>query len=127
LGIIMSARILVVDDEEAFARMLQTLLEAYAYKVVTASCAREAVAALNAGCFDIMFTDIKMETDSAGYEVIRAARAIAHPPAVVIFTACPLPGDVDVDAAISKPARLDVLLQLISDLLQKRALPARTG
>lgn len=126
----MRARILVVDDEEPFTRMLKMFLEAEEYAVVTASCANDAVVALNAHSFDIVFTDIRMETESAGYEVLRAARALAHPPAVVIFTAFPLPVDVDADAAISKPSRLGSLLRLISDVLQKRAplqAPANMG
>ena len=116
----MRARILIVDDEEPFTRMMKMFLEAEEYAVVTACCVRDAVIAMNAHCFDIVITDVRMETVSAGYDVLRAARALAHPPAVILFTAFPLPADVDADAAISKPSRLDSLLQLISDLLQKR-------
>jgi CheY-like chemotaxis protein len=123
--LIMGARILVVDDEEPFTRMLKLVLEAQEYTVVTASSAAGAVRAIAADSFDIVLTDMKMETDIAGYEVARAAHALPHPPAIVIFTAFPLLArewiDAGIDAAIPKPSQMDSLFQLISDLLRKRA------
>lgn len=121
----MSAHILVVDNEECFTRMLRLVLEAQEYTVAVASTAASAVRAIIADSFDIVLTDMKMENDTAGYEVVRAAHALPHPPAVVIITAFPLSAgewmEAGADAAITKPTKIDVLLQLISNLLLQRA------
>jgi len=121
----MSVRILVVDYEVPFARMLKVILESQDYSVVTCSSAAEAVRVLADQTFDVLLTDMKMETDAAGYDVVHAARKVHHPPAIIVLTAFPLLARewiaAGADAAVPKPIHMDSLLQLVSDLLQKRA------
>jgi CheY-like chemotaxis protein len=120
----MIARILVVDDEEPVASMLKVVLESNGYTVVTASSAAAAVRVLSAEAFEVVLTDMKMESDSAGYEVVRAARALPEPPGVVILTAYPLLANdwraAGADAAMSKPSQMGLLLEVVDDLVQKR-------
>jgi CheY-like chemotaxis protein len=129
----MGARILVVDDEAPFTRMLKLVLELQDYTVVTASTAGDAIRAVSAQPFDLVLTDMKLETDTAGYEVVRAARAVKHPPAVIILTAFPLLAHewraAGAAAAIAKPSQMGPLLQLLSELLETRAqaLPHTAG
>jgi CheY-like chemotaxis protein len=120
----MSARILVVDDEEPVSSMLKVVLEASGYTVVTASSAVDGVRLLAAEPFEVVLTDMKMETDNAGYEVVRAARAMPDPPGVVIITAYPLLARdwraAGADAAMSKPTQMSLLLEVVDELVQKR-------
>lgn len=120
----MSARILVVDDEEPVSSMLKVVLEANGYSVVTASSAAQAVNMLAANePFQVVLTDMKMENDTAGYEVVRAAKALPEAPGVVILTAYPLLAQdwraAGADAAMSKPTQMALLLDLVEDLIRK--------
>ena len=86
--------------------------------------AAEAVPLLAAEPFEVVLTDMKMETDSAGYDVVRAARARPDPPGVVIITAYPLLAHdwrkAGADAAMSKPTQMALLLEVVDELVQKR-------
>jgi CheY-like chemotaxis protein len=119
----MTARLLIVDDEESMSSMLQVVLESYGYDVVTAGSAADALRLLGAESFDLVLTDMKMETDTAGYDVVRAARALPDPPPVVILTAYPLLAKdwraAGADATLSKPTQISLLLDVVGDLLQK--------
>jgi CheY-like chemotaxis protein len=120
----MSARILVVDDEEPVSSMLKVVLEANGYAVITSPSAADALRLLAAEPFGVVLTDMKMETDSAGYDVVRAARALPDPPGVVILTAYPLLANdwraAGADAAMSKPTQMNLLLEVVDELVQKR-------
>jgi CheY-like chemotaxis protein len=123
----MSPRILVVDDEEPVSSMLKVVLEANGYHVVTASSAAEAVKLLAEDSFAVVLTDMKMESDTAGYDVVRAAKALANPPGVVILTAYPLLAQdwraAGADAAMSKPTQMALLLDVVDELVHKRHSP----
>jgi CheY-like chemotaxis protein len=84
-------RVLVVDDEASILRLLQTVLEPAAFEVHTAKSAVDAKSRLQALRFDLIITDMRMETPLAGYEVVRAAHQIRPRPAIVILTAFPIP------------------------------------
>lgn len=84
-------RVLIVDDETAIINLLKTVLEASSFEVHVARSALEAKSHLRDSSFDLVLTDMRMETPLAGYDVVRAARQ-AHPsPATVILTAFPIP------------------------------------
>lgn len=120
----MSPRILVVDDEEPVSSMLKVVLEANGYAVLTAASAAKALELLLAEPFAVVLTDMKMETDTAGYEVVRAAKALPSPPGVVILTAYPLLAQdwraAGADAAMSKPTQMALLLDVVDELVHKR-------
>jgi DNA-binding response OmpR family regulator len=69
----------------------------------------------------MVITDMKMEHDKAGYDVIRAAKKTDYDPAVAILTAYPLlGGDWKTQGAHSmlvKPMNTDDLLRRIEVLL----------
>ncbi len=80
------ARILVADDEPKLGQLLSEALALDGHVAVRVGGGREAVARLPAGRFDVVVTDLKMpEVD--GLAVLRAARALAAPPDVVLMTA----------------------------------------
>jgi PAS domain S-box-containing protein len=69
------ARVLVVDDEPPIANTLRELL-APEHEVVAATTAREALAAIDQGDFDVVFCDLIMPGDNGIflYERLRRAR-----------------------------------------------------
>jgi CheY-like chemotaxis protein len=83
---------LLVDDEEAIRHMLAKVLETNGFTVATASSAAEGRAMLAHGdAFDVIVTDLRMESPLAGFEVVRAACEIVPRPLVVVLTAFPVP------------------------------------
>ncbi len=116
-------KILIVDDEEAVASMLKVVFETDGYDVVTAESATEALPLIGSKNFDVVLTDMKMETDTAGYDVVHAARARSERMIIVILTAFPLLAKdwraAGADAALSKPSNMMVLLKTVSELLEK--------
>ena len=117
----MKRRILLVDDELAILLTLKALLEMHGFEVETAASAREALEKLDAGVFQMVITDMRMETETAGYEVIQAARKQTYNPATAILTAYPsLSGDWKKRGAQSmlvKPMNTADLLRQIEALL----------
>jgi DNA-binding NtrC family response regulator len=80
------ARVLVVDDELRLGKLASEMLELDGHEVVRAGGGREALVRLAAERFDVVVTDLRMpEVD--GLAVLRAARALAAPPEVVLMTA----------------------------------------
>ena len=76
----MRRRILLVDDEVAVLLTLKAVLEISGFDVDTAASAREGVSKLHTREYQMLITDMRMEHDVAGVEVIKAARAAAVSP-----------------------------------------------
>jgi DNA-binding response OmpR family regulator len=85
----MKRRILLVDDDVAILLTLKAVLEMNDFEVQTASSASEAVKKLESGMYQMVITDVRMESEEAGLEVVRAARAQAYDPATALLTAFP--------------------------------------
>jgi CheY-like chemotaxis protein len=84
-------RVLLVDDEPAILRLLQTILALAEFEVATSTSAAGAVERLQKERFDLVLTDMRMETPTAGYEVVKAASKLQPRPKIVILTAFPVP------------------------------------
>jgi CheY-like chemotaxis protein len=85
----MKRRILLVDDDLAVLLTLKAVLELHGFEVDTAGSSPEAFARLEAGVYHMVISDLRMETEDAGMEVIRAARRQAYDPATALLTAYP--------------------------------------
>jgi DNA-binding response OmpR family regulator len=85
----MKRRLLLVDDELAILLTLKAILELNGFEVETAESAKEAEQKLQSGEYHMVITDMKMEHDRAGYDVIQAAKRTQYDPAVAILTAFP--------------------------------------
>ncbi|MEX2262041.1 MAG: response regulator [Bryobacteraceae bacterium] len=83
------ARVLLVDDDVASRLTLQTVLEAGGYSVEVAATAAEAVVKLDAGEYQLVLTDLRMESPEAGLKVIRHAKLQPYKPATAVVTAYP--------------------------------------
>jgi DNA-binding response OmpR family regulator len=117
----MKRRILLVDDEITVLLTLKAVLEISGFDVETAASAKEGKSKLLKREYDMIITDMRMESDAAGVEVIRAARTASYHPAVALLTAFPL-SDEDWDATgadkmLIKPMQTRILLQQIEKLL----------
>jgi len=104
-------RVLVVDDEASVLGLLKTVLESTSFEVHTAKSAAEAKSRLRTLSFDLILTDMRMETPLAGYEVVRAAHQTRPRPAIVILTAFPIP------SSDWRPSGADALLVKGADIL----------
>jgi DNA-binding response OmpR family regulator len=117
----MKRRILLVDDELAILLTLRAILEMNDFAVGTASSAKEAAHKLKNGVFEMVITDMRMETETAGYEVIRAVRQLAYNPATAILTAYPSLGNEwrnhGAHSLLVKPVNTAELLRQIEALL----------
>ena len=117
----MKRRILLVDDELAILLTLKAVLEMNDFEVETAASAREARSKLRGGTFHMVITDMRMENESAGLDVVRAAKQAPYQPAVAMLTAFPVPGsewrDEGMDEMLVKPMNIMNLLRQIEALL----------
>ena len=117
----MRRRILLVDDEVAVLLTLKAVLEISGFDVDTAASAREGVSKLHTREYHMLITDMRMEHDVAGVEVIKAARSANYHPAVALLTAFPVAEEdwmeMGADQLLVKPMHTRILLQQIEDLI----------
>jgi DNA-binding response OmpR family regulator len=117
----MRRRILLVDDEVAVLLTLKAVLEISGFDVDTAASGREGVSKLHTREYHMLITDMRMEHDDAGVEVIKAARAATYHPAVALLTAFPVAEEdwqeMGADQLLVKPMHTRILLQQIEDLI----------
>jgi DNA-binding response OmpR family regulator len=85
----MNRRILLVDDDLAVLLTLKAVFELHGFEVVTAGSSAEAFVRMESGVYHMVISDLRMESERAGLEVIRAARRQSYNPAVALLTAYP--------------------------------------
>lgn len=117
----MKRRILLVDDEVAVLLTLKAVLEISGFEVDTAASAREGKSKLHTHEYQMVITDMRMESEEAGREVIQAARAATYRPAVALLTAFPAADEdwqeMGADKMLVKPMHTRVLLEQLEKLL----------
>jgi len=117
----MKRRILLIDDELAILLTLKAILEMNGFEVETASSAREGIKKLENNAYNMVITDMRMEHETAGYDVIRAARQQPYNPATSILTAYPSLGtewkSEGAQSLLVKPVNTNDLLRQIEALL----------
>ncbi len=89
----MKRRILLVDDELAILLTLKAILEMNGFEVETADSADNAIEKLGAAEYNMVITDLRMERETSGFDVIRFAKKQAYNPATAILTAFPTLGN----------------------------------
>ena len=116
--------ILVVDDDPSVLAMLRAVLQSEGHRITTAASAGEARKKLETSSFDMVMTDMRMETDTAGFDVVRAASRRPERPAIAILTAYPmLEGqwrEVGADAGLMKGMPVAQLTAKVAQLLAER-------
>ncbi len=132
------ARVLVVDDEPAIVRAVQTNLQRHEFRVTVAQSGAEALEAFDRTAPDVVLLDLGLP-DMDGFAVIRALRERSRTPIVVLsvrgaerdkVTAL----DLGADDYLTKPfgvdellARLRVALRHAGGTLQPTEPVFRTG
>jgi DNA-binding response OmpR family regulator len=123
-------RILLVDDDLAVQLTLKAVLELHGFEVETASGSAEAIARMQSSTYHMVITDLRMETEEAGLDVIRAARQQPYRPATALLTAYPPSGErwhredwerEHSDSLLIKPLGTRELLSRIESLLSRQA------
>ena len=118
-------RVLLVDDEVTVLLTMKAVLEISGFDVDTAASAREGKSKIKLREYQMVITDMRMESDAAGREVIQAARNAPYHPAVALLTAFPVSDDdwqdMGADKMLVKPMQTAVLLRQIEKLLETHA------
>ncbi len=118
-------RILLVDDEVSVLLTMKAVLEISGYDVDTAASAREGRSKIKLREYQMVITDMRMESDAAGHEVIQAARTASYHPAVALLTAFPLADedwqDLGADKMLVKPMHTRELIQQIERLMERHS------
>jgi len=114
-------RVLLVDDEVAILLTLKAVLEINGFTVDTATSAREAEHKLRNADYHMVITDMRMESDAAGIDVVKAAKSAACNPAVAVLTAFPDEGEDyasdGADELLVKPMNVQQLVVQMEALL----------
>lgn len=114
-------RILLVDDELTILLTLKAVLELSGFEVETAASAREGRSKIKTHEYAMVITDLRMESESAGLEVVQAAKKAPYQPAVAMLTAFPMPGSEwegeGADRMLVKPMNTHDLLTQLEALL----------
>ena len=118
------ARVLLVDDDPMSRLTLQTVLKAGGYSVDSAASAAEAVGKLDAGEYELVLSDLQMESPEAGLKVIAHARMKDYKPATALLTtyqnARPAPTRHQ-NFLLIKPEEIPELLSQVAYLISDRA------
>jgi CheY-like chemotaxis protein len=119
------ARVLLVDDDPTSRLTLQTILEAGGYAVDSAASAAEAVGKLDEQVYELVLSDLQMESPEAGLKVLAHARIMEYKPATAIITAYrdsqnPVPAQMP-STVLIEPEDLPELLGQVASLISERA------
>ena len=118
------ARVLLVDDDPASRLTLKTVLEAGGYNVDSAASAAEAVGKLDTGEYELVLSDLSMESPEAGLKVIGHARMMGYKPATALITTYqnekPTHSRYQ-SSVLIKPEDVPELLSKVADLISQRA------
>ena len=120
----MKRRILLVEDEVTVLLTLKAVLEISGFDVDTAASAKEGKSKLRTREYHMVISDMRMENDAAGAEVIQAARSAPYHPAVALLTAYPVEESWEgagPDKILVKATHTRVLLQQIDKLFASHA------
>lgn len=120
-----TGRILVVDDDPHFLRVLNRILTSEQFEVVTATSAAEAVSLFRQNAADLIITDLRMP-EQDGISLLSEIRQSAQDTPVIILTAY---GEIDTyleamnagaNEYLNKPINTDELLRMVRTCLQAK-------
>jgi len=116
------ARVLVVDDDLASRLTLQTLLEAGGYRVDAAATAAEAVGKMELQEYQLVLSDLQMESPEAGLKVLAHAHMMDYKPATALITAYHNTSDPNApkNRMLVAPEDIPGLLSKVATLIARR-------
>jgi DNA-binding NtrC family response regulator len=117
-------RILIVDDDPHFLRVLQRILSGEKFEVTATSNPCDAIEFLRSNNFDLIICDLRMP-DCDGLNLLHEIRRTGNEVPVIILTAY---GEVDTyleamnagaTEYLNKPIKSDELVQVVRNCLRK--------
>ncbi len=116
------ARVLLVDDNVASRLTLQTVLRAGGYSVDAACSANEACGKMDEQQYELILSDLHMESPESGLEVLAHARLMDYQPALAILTTDRAKYSSDSGlSTLIEPQDVPELLGKVADLISQRA------
>lgn len=121
----LTGRILIVDDDPYFLRVLSRILAGENFRVKTAEGAAEAAKVLREDSFDLVISDLRLP-DGDGLTILQEIRKAGSEVPVVILTAY---GEVDsyleamnagATEYLNKPVKSDDLISVVRTCLRQR-------
>jgi DNA-binding response OmpR family regulator len=102
---------------------MKAVLEISGFDVDTAASAREGKSKIKLREYQMVITDMRMENDASGRDVIHAARTAPYHPVVALLTSFPEDdwADMGVDKMLVKPLQTADLIRQIEKLLATHA------
>jgi two-component system response regulator AtoC len=122
----LTGRILIVDDDPHFLRVLTRILSGENFVVTPAGAACDALELVKSAQFDLIISDLRMP-ECDGLSLLESLRQAGNDIPVIILTAY---GEVDTYLAamnagateyLNKPIRSDELLRIVRSCLRSRA------
>ena len=115
------ARVLVVDDDPASRLTLQTVLEAGGYRVDSAATAAEAVGKMEDQQYELVLSDMQMESPEAGLRVLAHAKMMDYQPATALVTSYANEANPSAKSQILvEPQDVPGLLMKVANLIARR-------
>lgn len=115
------ARVLLVDDDLTSRLTLKTVLEAGGYFVDSAASADEAFGKLDERQYELVVSDLQMESPEAGLQVLAHARRMDYKPATAILTTYQSKRLDSGRPVLVEPQDVPGLLGKVADLISQRA------
>lgn len=119
---------LLVDDDSTILTTLKGVFETRDFDVSTALSAGDALRTLERMSFDLVVTDMRMESETSGFEVVRYAKSTSSRPVVILLSAYPIPvsdwRNAGADAMFMKGGGIFRILDDIERLLRTNVKPA---
>jgi DNA-binding NtrC family response regulator len=118
------ARLLAIDDEMPVLIVLNALFKASGFEVVTSQGGQHATDLINAGGFDIVVSDIRMNPIN-GIEFLKMSKAVHPETAVLMISAYEAPAaltqlkEMGAFAFVKKPFDNNDLLRLVRKAIDK--------
>jgi len=119
-----SGRILIIDDDPHFLRVLQRILSGEQFSVAATSNPCDAIELVRSNNFELIICDLRMP-DCDGLNLLQAIRSAGNEVPVIILTAY---GEVDTyleamnagaTEYLNKPIQSDELVQVVRNCLRK--------
>ncbi len=118
------ARVLLVDDDPASRITLKTVLEASGYHVDSAASAAEAVGKLEDGAYELVLSELNLESPDAGLKVLAQARNMDYKPATALlktYQNSKTLATSRLSSILIKPEDIPGLLSKVAGLISERA------
>lgn|GEM_PF-53096 len=111
--------VLVVDDDPDFTFVVSATLEQEGYDVWSAFSAEEGLEAINNKRPDLVLLDVRMETESAGLDLVRRLRAqrSTRDIPIILVSGADVPEDHGANGLLTKPITYSLLGKTVSEII----------